>query len=100
MQQQNANFQKTWAKIIAKAWRDPNFKKKFLDNPNEVFKAEGIKIPSGKQIIVKECTKDTLYLTLPQKPPGELAEEQLKEIAAGADLVGIPSYLKVNPQDF
>jgi hypothetical protein len=83
MQQKTENFKKAWAKIVAKAWSDPDFKKKLLKDPNAVFKSEGIDVPAGKRIVISESTKDTYYLTLPEKPSGELSEEKLKEVAAG-----------------
>ena len=83
MPQEREEFQKAWGKIIAKAWSDPAFKKRFLENPNEVLKSNGIEIPPGMRMVVKENGKETLYLTLPQKPVGELSEEKLREVAAG-----------------
>jgi hypothetical protein len=78
------NFRKAWAKIVAKAWSDPAFKKKLLSNPAETFKTQGIEIPASKKIVINECTNDTLYLSLPEKVAGELSEETLQEIAGGA----------------
>jgi hypothetical protein len=79
----NEKFKQVWAKIVAKAWSDPNFKKKLLQDPKATLRAEGIEIPKEKKVIINESTKETLFLTIPEKPEGELSEQQLHSIAAG-----------------
>ena len=83
MPQKREEFQKAWGKIVAKAWSDPAFKKRLMDDPTEVLKSNGIEIPLGTRVVLKENTKDTFHLSLPEKPEKELSEERLKEIAAG-----------------
>jgi hypothetical protein len=89
MQQKQPNFKEEWPKIIAKAWSDPNFKKKLLTNPQEVLKSYGYDIPSDKRIVVYECTENTLYLTLPEQTSGELTEDKLQKVAAGFCVNGV-----------
>jgi hypothetical protein len=43
----------TYAKVIAKAWRDP------------AFKAEGINVPAGMAVSVVENTDKSFHLLLP-----------------------------------
>ena len=83
MPQKREEFQKAWGKIVAKAWSDPAFKKRLMENPTEVLKSNGIEIPSGTRVVIKENTKNEFHLTLPEKPTGELSEEKLREVAAG-----------------
>ncbi len=83
MVQKNEDFQKKWAKVVAKAWSDPAFKKRLLENPKETLESNGLKLSPGTKLVVNENTKNTLYLTLPEKPQGELLEENLLDIAAG-----------------
>ena len=92
MPQKREEFQKAWGKIVAKAWSDPAFKKRLIENPNEILKANGIEISSGVHVVVKENTKDTFHLCLPEKPVGELSEEKLREVAAG-NSAGTPAWI-------
>ncbi len=83
MVQKKEDFQKKWAKVVAKAWSDPAFKKRLLENPKEILESNGLEIPEGTRLVINENTKTNFYLTLPEKPKGELSEEKLQEIAAG-----------------
>ena len=80
---QQEEFQKTWEKIVAKTWSNPEFKDRLMKNPAGVLESHGIEIPSGMRLIVNESTKNMCYLTLPEKPEGELSKEELQSIAAG-----------------
>ena len=82
MKQNREEINKAWTKIIAKAWSDPKFKEDLLKNPEKVLSAQGVTIPSGTRVVVNENTKSAFYLTLPEKPSGELSEEKLQKIAA------------------
>jgi len=83
MPQKREEFQKAWAKIVAKAWSDPEFKERLLEDPNGVLESHGIEIPAGTHLEISENTSDTFHLTLPEKPSGELSEENLQKVAAG-----------------
>jgi hypothetical protein len=76
-------FESGYSKLIAKAWADEAFKKRFLANPAAVLKEEGLEVPSGVQEVkVVEGTDRLLYLVLPPKPSEELSEEDLRTLAA------------------
>ncbi len=77
-------FQKEYAKVIAKAWSDPQFKAQLLKNPEKVLKEQGIMLPPGKKVEVCESNETTLYFVIPQKPQGALSEKELESIAGGA----------------
>ena len=79
-------FQKKWAKIIAKAWSDPAFKKKLLENPKAVLVAEGISLPKELHVEIHESTHKVIHLNLPSKPESEMSEDTLLKIAAGASI--------------
>lgn len=79
--------QEIYSKVIAKAWSDPQFKEKLLKNPESTLQAEGFEIPQGTKIILHENTDKELYLVIPQKPEGELTDEQLEAVSGG--LIGI-----------
>ncbi len=60
--------EKEWAKVIAQAWVDEDFKSKLLSDPKAVLKAEGIEFPENIKLNVSEAKEDELNLTLPFKP--------------------------------
>lgn len=62
--------EKEWAKIIAQAWVDEDFKAKLLADPKAVLKAEGIEFPENIKLNICEAKEDELNMTLPLKPEG------------------------------
>jgi hypothetical protein len=60
--------EKEWAKVIAQAWVDEEFKAKLLADPKGVLKAGGIEFPENIKLTITEATEDELNLTLPLKP--------------------------------
>ena len=60
--------EKEWAKVIAQAWVDEEFKAKLLADPKAVLKAEGIEFPDNIKLNLTEAKEDELNLTLPLKP--------------------------------
>ncbi len=79
MSENNSEF----AKIIAKAWRDPVFKAELIANPAAALKAEGINVPAGMTVTVVENTDKQFHLVLPPKPTGELSDGALDGVAGG-----------------
>jgi Nitrile hydratase, alpha chain len=74
-----------YSKLVAKAWMDEDFKKRFLANPAAVLEEEGLEVPTYvRQVNVVEGTDHTLDLIFPAKPTGELSEEDLESFAASA----------------
>ena len=72
-----------FAKIIAKAWRDPAFKAELIANPAAALKAEGIDVPAGMTVTVVENTDKQFHLVLPPVPSDELSDEALDGVAGG-----------------
>ena len=81
--EQTAAFNKAWSKVIEKAWNDPAFKKRLLNEPQKVLRENGIDLPSGMEYKVTENSDKIVYLNLPTNPGKELQGECLKNIAAG-----------------
>ncbi|MEF3301638.1 NHLP leader peptide family RiPP precursor [Paenibacillus sp. GYB003] len=55
--------------IIEKAWADPAFKQKLLDNPKEaIHDAFGVSIPDNIQVKAVEETPTEFYLVIPPNP--------------------------------
>ena len=61
-------MRKKYAKIVAKAWADEDFKKNLIANPKEILKQEGFEIPDNKTIKISENTDTQLNFILPVKP--------------------------------
>ena len=72
-----------FAKIIAKAWRDPAFKAELIANPAAALKAEGIDVPAGMAVTVLENTDKQFHLVLPPAPTDELSDEALDGVSGG-----------------
>jgi len=71
-------FQKAYAKIVAKAWADEGFKQRLLSDPTTVLKEHGIEVPVGVVFKVVESTSNLVYLTLPPRPDSsQVAAEEL-----------------------
>ena len=77
---------KLWAKIVAKAWCDEDFKAELLNNPEQVLKAAGAEIPEGVRVHVVEeqqpSTAEDIYLYLPSvKGTIVMDENEVKKAA-------------------
>jgi len=83
-------FNKIWAKIMAKAWSDPAFKDRLMKDPAGVLHEYGCEVPSEVKVHIDENTERSIYLTLLQKPAGELTEEELENIAAAGEYKCMP----------
>lgn len=81
--EQMAIFEKVWSKIIAKAWSDPVFKQRLIEEPRKVFKENGLEIPSDIELRISDSDK-IVYLNLPE-PPGEYLDDEFLKKVGGAD---------------
>lgn len=82
------DYQKIYSKIVAKAWKDPDFKALLLKNPESALRSLGVEVPQGIKVVTYENTESQFCFVLPQPPPGALAlsDEELETIAAGEAL--------------
>ena len=73
------------AKIISRAWSDPEFKARLIGDPSAGFAEAGIPIPHGVELRVVEDTAEVRHFVLSERPDDpELADETLEKISAGA----------------
>ena len=77
------------AQVIARAWKDKEFKNRLLRNPKAVLEKEyNIKLPANVEFKIVEETSTTAYLTLPMQPddvaPDQLSDAELENVAGGA----------------
>ncbi|MFI3315059.1 MAG: nitrile hydratase subunit alpha [Rikenellaceae bacterium] len=61
---------KLWAKIVAKAWADEDYKDNLVNNTRDALKSEGIEFAEGVNLhvvsVAKESTESDVYLLLPE----------------------------------
>lgn len=74
--------QKQWAKIVAKAWADDDYKQRLLADPTAVMKAEGCDLPQGVELNCVETTEKQAWLVLPPKPNSTKARVLEERLAA------------------
>lgn len=67
---ENKDWQKAWARIVAKAWADEEYKKRLLSDFKAVMKEEGVEIPPNMTFEVRE-QKDEKHAILVLPPPPE-----------------------------
>lgn len=81
----HAANQRNHAKLLAKAWTDPDFRKRLLADPNGVVGQMGLKVPAGKKLHIIENTDTDVYMVIPKAPAGiELSDEALDQAVGGA----------------
>lgn len=93
------------AQVIARAWRDPRFKRALMESPRRVLQEVlETEIPRDVRIRVVEETEDTLYLVLPRNPSEyvdeRLNEDDLSRLAMGVVNTACSSIASVQPAWF
>jgi hypothetical protein len=77
------------AKIVALAWQDDEFCKKFLADPKAQFEEHlGTKLPDSLKITAHQEDSNHLHFVIPLKPQAnldELSDEDLEKVAGGID---------------
>jgi hypothetical protein len=75
---------KKHARVVARAWADPEFKERLLEDPRGVLIEQGFDVPAETDVSVVESSEGTLssigdviYFSLPAKPAGGLGDEYL-----------------------
>lgn len=78
------DFQTKWSEIVAKSSTDIVFRKKLLDNPNEVIRFYGIKLPKDVKVnVIEQESENDIYMILPPIKRAEaLNDDLLKEVSA------------------
>jgi hypothetical protein len=79
------------AKIVALAWKDDDFRRKFVADPKAQFEEKlGTKLPPSLNITAHQEDENSLYFVIPAKPKAnldELSDEELEKVAGGTDVV-------------
>jgi len=82
---------KQWAKVVAKAWADEDYKQRLINDAASVLKEEAIEMPEGMVVKVVEATDKLSWMVLPPKPETEKIEEASERLAAGL----LPTFIPV-----
>jgi hypothetical protein len=83
-QQQAEDSSKQFARIIGKAWDDPAFKRRLINDPKAVAEEYGIPVPPQLEVRILENTETLIHVVLPCKPSEELlSDENLEDVAGG-----------------
>ena len=84
-------YAKQWAKIVAKAWLDEDYKQRLLTDAASVMKEEGMEVPEGVKLNVVEATDTETWMVLPPKPENGQIEEAQEHLAAGM----LPTFIPI-----
>ena len=79
-----SDIRKSWARILAKAWDDPDFKARLLADCEAVCAAEGLQTPGCERLRIVEDAPGELTLVMPPRPSAELSEQTLEAVSGGA----------------
>jgi len=79
------NYQEVETKVIAKCWKDPAYKARFLNNPKEAIRELGYEIPEEVSLVVHRGKENVWNFLLPPEPANvaQLSEADLEKVAAG-----------------
>jgi len=53
-------FQKTWAKVVARSWMEPDFKGRLLEDPSAILAEYGVEVPQGTAVAVQAASGTAL----------------------------------------
>lgn len=88
----NADHSSPIREVVLRAWTDPEFKQKLMEDPKAVFSEFGIEVPEdGRDLTVVENGSKKAYFVLPETPDlGSLSDDQIQSLvdsALGVQLV-------------
>jgi len=79
------------AKIVALAWQDEEFRRKFIADPKGQFEERlGTTLPASLTMTAHQEDENSLHFVIPVKPRenlDELTDEELEKVAGGTDIV-------------
>ncbi|HEX5454143.1 MAG TPA: NHLP leader peptide family RiPP precursor [Stellaceae bacterium] len=77
------------AKIVAHAWQDEEFRRKFLADPKGQFEEKlGVKLPVNLKITAHQEDENHLHFVIPVKRSAnvdELSDQDLENVAGGVE---------------
>ncbi len=88
----------SFAAVVQRAWSDPVFKAKLLEDGNAALSAIGAQIRPGLKVKVLENTTTTIHLVLAPESPEELSEGELDGVAGGLIDPNLPGAAEKNAE--
>jgi hypothetical protein len=80
-----ADQQQKYREIIARAWKDEDFKQKLISNPKKVFGEAGVSFPANLNVNVHVDTPEAVHFVIPRNPAeSELSDEALNAASGGS----------------
>ena len=77
-----------YAKIVRRAWNDPEFKMRLIADPAAVLSEAGVPVPPGVTVNVVEDTATLMHLVLPpHEEEGAMGDESLDLVVGGASAI-------------
>ena len=79
--------------LIAKCWKDPEFKKEVVTDPKGMLERHiGQKLPANLKIFIHEEDANNLHFSLPPAPSNltELSDDELEKVAGGTEFIVLP----------
>lgn len=76
-------YGRPWAKLVAQAWADADFKARLLADPAAFLKEVGVELPAGIELRVVENTAGLTHFVLPAPPPAVSLEACEERVSAG-----------------
>jgi hypothetical protein len=73
-----------YARLVGRAWADPDFAAQLKANPRAVLAGMGIEIAGTQKIVVKQNDKNNVYFALDAQPANQLAQIEIQKAAAFA----------------
>jgi nitrile hydratase len=70
-------------------YKDPAYRARIVREPRAVLKEFGLELGDDVEIKVWDSVSEVRYLVLPERPPGDLSEEQLAALVTRDAMVGI-----------
>jgi hypothetical protein len=82
------DFNKLWAKLVAKAWDDDQLRERLVSDPKSVMEENGLPVPPDVDVRIVQNTESVIYLPLAKKPLADLSEEDLNMAVARSRPIG------------
>jgi hypothetical protein len=82
------------AEVVARSWREPQYRSKLRQNPKAVLTAAGATIPSGMDVVLLENTPTVINAILP--PMGDMGRYEARIQKAVQMLKDLPEDVEVH----